>query len=123
MKHLMLAAAVACAFATAAPLRAAAETTETAKTEKDEYIKKARAELDELDGRIAALELKAESAGVSARGDMDRTLKDLKARRKTANKSLAKLKRAGGKAWSDLEVGVDKSLQDLKKAIDKAVKE
>jgi uncharacterized protein involved in copper resistance len=122
MKHLILAAAVACAFAAAVPPRAAAQAAQNAKT-KDQYVNEARAELDALAGKIDALERKAKKAGSSAREGMDRKLKELKARRRTADKSLAKLKGAGGKAWSGLEADVDKSIRDLKEAVDGAVKD
>ena len=121
MKRLIIIVTMACAFAAAAAPRAAAET-KAAET-KDEYVKKARAELDELSGKIDALERKAKQAGSSAREDMAQTIKELKIRRKTAKKSLSKLARASGKAWADLKAGVDKGLTDLKEALDKAVKD
>jgi chorismate mutase len=121
MKRLIFAVALACSFAAAAVPRAAAEST-VAET-KDEYVKKARAKLDELSGKIDAMEHDAKKAGSSAHEGMDQTLTDLKARRRTAKKDLAKLRHASGEAWADLKAGVDKSLRDLKEALDKAVKE
>ena len=120
MKRLIVVVWMACAFAAAAPPRAAAES-KAAET-KAEYVKKARAEIDELGGKIDALESKAEKTGASTRAGMDRSLKELKARRKTAKKKLAKLKRASGDAWTDLKAGVDKGIEDLKNALDEAVK-
>ena len=40
--------------------------------------------------------------------------------RKTAKKDFAKLKRASGKAWTDLKAGVDKGIQDIKKELGEA---
>lgn len=121
MKRLILAVSMAFAFAAAAPLRAA-EGSKIAET-KAEYVKKAKIELDELGAKIDALELKAKEAGASAKADMKRKLKALKARRKTAQKDFAKLKRASGKAWSELKAGVDKGIEELKTAYAEAAKD
>jgi len=124
MKRLILTVpmAVAFAFATAAPLLAAdaakpAATSTLAET-KDEYVKKAKVELDELSLKIDALEEKAKGAGTEARAGMNKQLKELKWRRKTVKRDFAKLKRATGKAWTDLKAGLDKGLADLKKELD-----
>ena len=122
MKPLILAAAMACAFAAAAPPRAAAETTKSAET-KSEYVKRVRAELDKLSRKIDALESKAKAVGVTAHAGLDQKLSDLKTQRKTLKMSFAKLKRASGKAWFDLKGGVDKGIYDLKEALDEAVKD
>lgn len=115
MKRFMLAVAMASAFAAPMPVRAA----ET----RSEYIRKAHIALDDLSLKIDAMELKAKEAGTSAREGMDEKLESLKARRKTARKDLAKLKRASGKAWSKLKAGVDRGIQDLKTAYDEAAKD
>jgi chromosome segregation ATPase len=120
MKRLMLAASLAFAFAAAMPRTAGAES-KAAQT-KDEYVKKARADIDELSGKIDALERKAKKTGSSAHAELDKNIKDLKARRKTAKSNLAELKQAGGKAWADLKSGVDQAISDLKKAVDKVRK-
>jgi hypothetical protein len=125
MKRFILAVSMAFAFvfafAPSAPLRAA-EGSKIAET-KAEYVKKARAELDELSIKIDALELKAKEAGASTKAGMDQKLKALKARRKTAKKDFAKLKRASGNAWTDLKAGVDKGIEELKTAYDEAAKD
>jgi hypothetical protein len=122
MKRLILIVTMACAFAAASAPRAAAAESKAALT-KDEYVKKAHAELDELSEQIDTLEHKAKKAGASAHEGMDQTLKDLKAQRKAAKKKLSKLKKASGKAWDDLKDGMDKGLTDLRAALDKALKD
>jgi curli biogenesis system outer membrane secretion channel CsgG len=121
MKNLILIAAMACACAFAAMPRAAAES--TAAETKDDYVKKTHAKLDVLSRKIDVLAFDAKKAGSSANEGLDQTVKELKARRKTAKKDLTKLKRSSGNAWADLKTGVDKGLADLKEALDKAVKE
>lgn len=115
MKRLIIAVSMMCAFTSAATLLAA-EGSKFAEA-KAEYVKKVHAELDDLSGRIDALERKGKEAGASAHEDVRQKLKELKAGRKAAKKDLSKLKRASGKAWADLKAGLDKSLEDLKKGL------
>ena len=124
MKRLMLTVPLACAFAfvNVAPLLAAegakpAAASTLAET-KDEYAKKVRVQLDELSLKIDSLEAKATGAGTEARAGINKKLKELKARRKTVKKDFAKLKRASGKAWSDMKAGLDKGIADLKRELD-----
>ena len=118
MNNFILTISMACAFgiSISAPLRAAEST--LAET-KNEYAKKARADLDELGRKIDALEAEAKDAGESARKGMNAKLKELKARRKTASKDLAKLKRASGKAWAGLKAGMDKGIAEMKEVLRK----
>lgn len=121
MKILMLAAALICALASAASL-SAAEGSKIAET-KAEYVKKARADLAELSGKIDALELKAKKAGAEARADAQKQIKELKAGRSAAKKDLSKLKSASGGAWTDFKAGVDKAIADLKKRLTETKKD
>jgi chorismate mutase len=120
--RLLFAVAAASALAVAPPPRSAAETPKAGET-KEEYVTKAHLELDELGVKIDALESKAKSAGAAAHDGMDRKIAKLKSRRKAVKKSLAKLKRAGGKAWLDLKTGVDKGIEDLRTALNEPAKD
>ena len=115
MKRFILVASMLGVFAAAGAPRAGAELSED--DSKRAYVKKIHAEIDELSGKIDALEQKAKKAGASAHKGMDQHLKEIKARRKSAKKDLAKLKRASGKAWSELKTGVDKGIEDIRKAL------
>jgi hypothetical protein len=116
MKRFMLAVAMAAAFAPRSPLRAA----ETSNSEsKGEYVKKAHAAIDDLSAKIDALEIKAKETGAEAKEGMDAKLEALKARRKTARKDLAKLKKTSGKAWAKLKAGVDKGIAEMKEELAK----
>lgn len=119
MKLLLLAAAFA--LAAASPLRAVDRTTLSEEAsfteEKNEYVDQAKTELDELSGRIDALEARARKTGAAASAEAARQLKELKARRKKAMKDLARLKRASGKAWADIKAGFEKGLEELEKEL------
>lgn len=121
MESLILAVTLACAAGSAPPARAAEGTT-MAET-KAEYVRKARAELDELSVKIDALEAKAKAAGASAKAGLDEKIKALKARRRSAKREFSKLKRASGKAWKGFKVGVDRGIADLRAAYDAAAKD
>lgn len=121
MESLILAISMACALGTLSPVHAA-EKSKAAET-RAEYVKKAHAELDELSGKIDALELKTKEAGASAKEGLDKKLAALKAKRKTAKKDFAKLRHASGKAWMSLKAGVDDGINELKKAYDEAAKD
>lgn len=116
---LILSMTLACALAAPARSAGAPARPQT----RAEYVKKAHAELDELSDKIDALELKAKALGTAAQAGLDDKIAALKARRKTEKKDLAKLKRASGKAWTDLKAGVDKGLAELKSAYDEAAKD
>ncbi|MFI5346068.1 MAG: hypothetical protein ACHQ51_06810 [Elusimicrobiota bacterium] len=123
MKNYLFAAVLAWACVASAPgASRAAETSKIAET-KAEYVKKAHAELDELSARIDALEVKARKTGAATDEALKKKISELKARRKTAKKDFAKLKRASGEAWADLKAGVDKGIDDIKKELDEAKKE
>jgi len=113
--------AVSLAFAFAAAPRAGAKESKAAQT-KDEYVKKARGDIDELGREIDRLERKAKKSGSAAHEAVDKNIKDLKAQRKTAKSHLADLKRASGQAWANLKSGVDEAIADLKKSVDKVRK-
>jgi TolA-binding protein len=121
MKHLILAVSIMGAFAAVAPSHVAAQS--KAAEPKHEYVKKVRAEIDELSGKIDALELRVKKTGVSAHKDMDRKIKKLKGQRKMVKNDLAKLKRASSEAWADLKASVDKGIEDLKKELDEIGKD
>lgn len=125
MESLILAVTLVCALAPTTPSRASASANAPSKIAetKAEYVKKAHAELDELSGKIDALELKAKKAGSQAREGLDKKIETMKARRKTAKKDFAKLRHASGKAWISFKAGVDNGINDLKTAYDEAAKD
>ncbi|MDD5301789.1 MAG: hypothetical protein PHS14_01665 [Elusimicrobia bacterium] len=125
MESLILAVSLVCALAPSTQLNAAESKSAPSKIAetKAEYVKKAHAELNELSGKIDALELKAKAAGSEAREGMDKKLAALKAQRKTAKRDFAKLRHASGKAWISFKAGVDDGINELKKAYDEAAKD
>jgi|CXWL01.1.fsa_nt_gi hypothetical protein len=112
MKNLILAASLLCNFALVASLRASDKS--TLAENRDEYVEKAKVELDELGAKIDDLEIKSKESGSAVKANAQRKLKTLKARRKTAQKDFDKIKRASGKAWTELKAGVDKGIEEIK---------
>ena len=123
MKIYLIAAFLAGAFVAAAPTAARAAESASPSETKAEYMKKARARLDELGARIDALEVKFKKTGAAADEGLKKRIAALKKRRQAARKSFAALKRASGEAWRDLKAGFDAGLEDIQRELDDAKKE
>lgn len=85
---------------------------------KDEFLKKAQKQLDQLDQKVDELRRRAKTA--ASQKQIDRTIRQLEAKRKEAAKKLDQLRSASGPAWEDLKTGVSAAINDLTAACDKA---
>lgn len=85
---------------------------------KDEFLKKAQEQLDQLDQKVDELRRRAKTA--ASQKQIDRTIRQLEAKRKEAAKKLDQLRSASGPAWEDLKTGVSAAINDLTAACDKA---
>jgi predicted nucleic acid-binding Zn-ribbon protein len=107
--------------------RQAAQTAESGATyaeqEKDKYVHKARAELDELRSDIDRLGVKARTARDEAKAKLDKDIAALNRKREAAERKLADLQSANAGAWKHLKAGMDNALDDLKRSFAKARKE
>ena len=86
--------------------------------DKDAYVKKMHAKLDEWNAEIDKLKAKADQAEAESRIEYQNQIEDLQDKRTEAKKKLSQVKEAGEGAWEDLKSGV----QDAWDAMDKAVK-
>lgn len=85
---------------------------------KDEFLKRAQQQLDQIDKETDQLRRQAKTA--TSRKQVDRTIRQLEAKRKEAAKKLDQLRSASGPAWEDLKTGVSAAINDLTAACDKA---
>ena len=92
-----------------------------AERKKQEFVKRAQAELDQLDKQMADLQAQATKANAKTRKQIDKSIADLEPRRKTAERRLDQLKSSSGKAWADLKDGVTAAINDLSAACGSAV--
>ena len=92
-----------------------------AERKKQEFVKRAQAELDQLDKQMADLQAQATKANAKTRKQIDKSIAELEPRRKTAEQRLNQLKSSSGKAWTDLKDGVTAAIDDLSAACSSAV--
>jgi uncharacterized coiled-coil DUF342 family protein len=87
---------------------------------KDAYIQKLSARLDEWNAEIDKLRAKADKAEAESRIEFQNQIENLRQRHKEAEEKTAELREAGEGAWEDLKSGVqgawDVMEQSLKSA-------
>jgi DNA repair exonuclease SbcCD ATPase subunit len=103
--------------------QAADSTAKYAEQEKDKYVRKTRAEVDELGTKIDRLGVKARAARDDVKAKLDEDIAALDGKRDEAERKLDDLKSANAGAWRHLKTGMDNALADLKRSFEKARKE
>lgn len=95
--------------------------------QRDEAVKKAKAALDDLDGRIDSMESqlnkKWDQMDQAARKKARATLTALRKQRSEVAEWYGGLKHGASNAWEDVKKGFLKSYQELGDAFDKAYRE
>jgi chromosome segregation ATPase len=91
--------------------------------EKDAYVKKLKAKMEELNAEIDKMAAKAKDAEADAQIAYSNRLEDLRAKRKDVEEKLAQVQQAGGAAWQDLKQGLENSWDILKMSFSKAKSE
>ncbi|MFA5699696.1 MAG: hypothetical protein WC913_00265 [Desulfuromonas sp.] len=89
-------------------------------TERQLYIKKMRAKLDEWKADISKLQAKADGASAEMQLKFKQEIKHLKQQREETAEKLEALQKAGDSAWDDLKAGLEKSWRSLDKAVTSA---
>ena len=91
------------------------------KAERDEFLRQAQKEFDELDIKLADLRKKAASATGSARDKLNQQLLVLEEEHKNVAEKLANLQAAIGEKWqelkSDFTIAIDRFRKSVKNAI------
>jgi len=91
---------------------------------KDSYLKKMKAELDDLNYKWNIernkIEAKAQHAKVEVKKKYEEKLKTLQKKREKMNQKLDQIDVASEDAWRDIKEGVDNARQSLNEAIKKA---
>ena len=100
----------------------AVQTTEAyAQQQKEEYQKKAEAELNELDRRIDELKAKTEKASAKAKAAMDQQTAELRKQQEVARQKLEELKGASASTWEETRKKLDAAIEELKRRYDRVV--
>ena len=91
---------------------------------KDSYLKKMKAELDDLNYKwnieCNKIEAKAQHAKVEVKKKYEENLKTLQKKRAKMSQKLDQIDVASEDAWRDVKEGVDNAWQSLNEAIKKA---
>lgn len=87
---------------------------------RDVYVKKVQAQLDEWDAEIKKLKARADKASAQAELEYRKQLDTLKSKRKKAGDKLSELKSAGDDAWEDVKEGLETATDTLGTALKSA---
>ena len=89
-------------------------------SDKDLYIQKLHARLDQWNAKIDKLRAKADKVEAGVRVEYNKQMEYLQEKRKVAEAKLAEMREAGGDAWKDLKIGVGMALDAVEEAIKSA---
>ena len=87
---------------------------------RDEYVEKLKARLDEWNAELARWEAKAKVAETDARLDFQRHIDALRQQRDGAISQLKNVQTAAGDAWLEMARGADHAWEQMRDAFDKA---
>ena len=87
---------------------------------RNEYISKAKENLDLLNARIVELEAEADKKTGEARREFKARLGGIRESKEQAERRLGELKLASKPAWEDVKQGVDQAGRSLSESIDRA---
>jgi predicted nucleic acid-binding Zn-ribbon protein len=86
-------------------------------SEKDAYVQKLHAKIDEWNAEIDKLKAKADKAGAESRLDYQKEIETLQQRRKEFEERLTKVRHAGESAWQDLRSGAQNAWDAMEDAL------
>ena len=87
---------------------------------RDEYVEKLKARLDEWNAELARWEAKAKVAQTDARIEYERRIDALRQQRDSAVDQLKRIQSATGDAWLELARGADEAWEKMRDALEKA---
>ena len=87
---------------------------------RDEYIEKLKAQLDQWNAETAKWEAQAKEAQAGMRAEFEKQLAAFRQRRDQAIEQLRKVQSASGDAWMELARGADEAWAKMSEAFEKA---
>ena len=87
---------------------------------RDEYIRKMQAKLDEWNAEIDMLTGKAGEVTADVRIEYNEQIKSLKTKQAAARQKIEGLQQAGENAWEDMKTGIDLAWTAMGEAINSA---
>jgi chromosome segregation ATPase len=90
-------------------------------TEREQYIEKAKAKLDQWNEEIQEFRAKVAESDADAKTQYRRELDEMRAYRDQAEAKLKELHDASDEAWNDMKSGFDKAWDKISGAFDSAM--
>jgi hypothetical protein len=87
---------------------------------RDEYVEKLKARMDEWNAELTRWEAKAKAAQTDARIDYERRIDTLRQQRDNAFDHLKRVQATAGDAWLELARGADEAWEKMRDAFEKA---
>lgn len=87
---------------------------------REEYIRKMKAKLEEWNAEINTLNARAEKVTANVRNEYHEQITSLKTKQAAARQRIEELQQAGETAWEDLKSGVELAWTAMGEAIDSA---
>lgn len=84
---------------------------------KDDFVRKMHAKLDQWNAEIEALSVKATATEAEARSEYHKQIESLRSKRDAARSKLNELESAGESAWEDLKAGVELAWESVSEAV------
>jgi len=91
-------------------------------SERDAYVKKLEAKLEEWDAEIDKLQAKMKGSQADALRNYEEHLKELRAMRKDTLEKMEEVRGASEGAWQDMKAGVEQAWTGLQDAFSKALR-
>jgi ElaB/YqjD/DUF883 family membrane-anchored ribosome-binding protein len=82
--------------------------------DKKSYLKRMADQLSKWDAEINELKRKAEKAKTDSGSDLQKQIKELRAKKKIVQDKYKQLQETGDEAWNELKTGFEKSWTELK---------
>ncbi|WP_296479374.1 hypothetical protein [Roseinatronobacter sp.] len=90
--------------------------------DRDTYVEKMKAKIDEWNAEIAKQEAKSRAAQADMKQSYQKQLEEMKAQRDAFEEKLREARDSNEKAWGDIRDGVEKAWRDMAEAFDNAMK-
>ena len=87
---------------------------------RDEYVQKLKAQIDQWNAEAARWQEKAQKAQAGAKAEYERQLENFRRKSQDAMAELDRLQRASTDAWSEMMRGVDASMKSMQEAFERA---
>jgi outer membrane murein-binding lipoprotein Lpp len=87
---------------------------------KEAYVEKLQAKMDEWNAEIKKLEAKARQAEADSKINYEKEVEELRAKRRDLEEKMSQVRESGEGAWQDLKTGIESAWQSLDTAIKSA---